>query len=118
MGVDYSVSYGYGLAFEEEPLPAPLEGMDTWENDIPNWLEANGFDEIGYTTGGNMMSGPTYCFFYAKGTENLDLEHYEIDGLYDFALRVSFESQKQLEHLAQMLDFTGSIGWKLLGNIH
>lgn len=121
MGIDYSTEIGYGIAIAEDELPEtlkPLAENPYEDGEIPDWLEENGFDKLGYTYSGDWMSGTCYLFFYAPDTF-LRNDAMESETLVDFAHNdIDTSVMQQLRELAKVLDYPRfDIGWKLINNV-
>jgi hypothetical protein len=119
MGVDYSITYGYGFALDEnDDLPAVFkEGdwtMDSW--DIQKWLGANGYEGVSCESVGNYMCGETFLFFYVPDTYFHE-ENHLFDGMHDLSDEPIEEAKEPLKRLADFLGYTGKIGWKVVGNV-
>lgn len=114
MGINYSVSFGYGFAVDESELPEPFTGMDSY--DIADWFKENGYTEIGVEWAGNLMADPTYAFVYAKSTY-VHEDLYNFDGVYDVGENPNTKALLELSSAAKLLEYTGTIGAKVIGNV-
>lgn len=114
MGIDYSISFGYGFTVDETELPKPFNEMDSYE--IADWLKEQGYTKIDCEWAGNMMSGPGLAFVYAKSTYIYEDLH-NFDGAYDVGADPNPEEIKQLYRAAELLEYTGIIGPKVIGNV-
>lgn len=120
MGIDRSVSVGYGLIFPTSQAPDILKDEYGWvgEESVNAWLDKFGFESIGGCVCGNFMSGEEYVFFFVQGTQllhlggyDLESEPYELDGDDVTAFELS-----ELARLRSLLNLNELVGWKLIGN--
>jgi len=119
MGIDYSISIGYGIAIPEDEVPQVLKDYEPYEDgEIPDWLDENGFDTVGFTYGGDFMSGVCYYFFFDPDTYFRGESHY-LETLYEFSVESSKpEVGQQLKDLAVLFGVPkDKIGWKLISNV-
>lgn len=118
MGVDYSITMGYGIAIPRDETPDVFKDFEVYEDGgIPEWLDDNGFDAIEYTYAGDWMNGDCYLFFYDKQRYFHEYSH-DLDTLYDFNTQPSDRAWGQLTSLAaEFARGIDTIGWKLISNV-
>lgn len=118
MGIDYSITVGYGFTVEEDDLPDFVKGdedyVDSWE--IQKWLDANGYENIRCEEVGNYMSGETLVFFCLEDSY-FHTGSREFDGVHDLSMEPVPEGKSILSQLAANIDCTNTIGWKVAGNV-
>jgi hypothetical protein len=124
MGVDFSTTLGYGMAGGTEEWPAVIKelGDDQYgpeDYEVIDWLDER-YPSFGFDISGNHMDGKTFWLFYLKGTEIVDFNYENMNGLYEFNdIDLSPDQVRDLIGLRDELGLTlDSIGWKLIFNVN
>lgn len=113
MGIYRSVSAAYGIAGEGDvPTAFGVGDVDPYGGTVDQWLIAHGYPLLGFSYGGDSMSGPGRWCIYVKGTEQdiwsgpgdgegtpiTQLSSDETDDLANAALDQIIEIRKLLNH--------------------
>jgi hypothetical protein len=120
MGVTFSTSIGFGIAWEEDKGPKVLNDLKLDESEINDWLEENGYDRLGSCICGDWMGGPEVGFIYVRGSEMLhhDAREYSAGSpITVFDESVDDMGHAQLMGLVNRIGWDGHAGWLLIDNV-